>query len=246
MQKLLTSAFAAGILAFLLGGPAAQSANPCSPHAAKKNPCNPCNPCAGKRNPCNPCGGRNPCNPCGGKNPCNPCGGKNPCNPCGAAAKLDPKSFTRPAGSKRYKGDKAGLVKLGKKLWNDKSLGKSGLSCQVCHQQNQLFSASFAQPYPHKVKMAANMAGLKSLQLEEMVQLCMLVPMKADILPWGSQKLAALTAYTAVVQKGFKPSANPCAGKNPCNPCGGKNPCNPCGGKNPCAGKNPCNPCGGK
>ena len=234
MHKLFTSALAAGVLAFHLGGPAVQAANPCNPCAAKKNPCN---PCAGKRNPCNPCGGKNPCNPCGGKNPCNPCGG---------AAKIDPKSFTRPAGGKSYKSNKAELVKLGKKLWNDKSLGKSGLACQTCHQQNRLFNASFAKPYPHPVKMAVQRAGLNSIELDEMVQFCMLVPMKAKILPWDSKKLAALTAYSAQIQKSYKPSANPCAGKNPCNPCAGKNPCNPCGGKNPCAGKNPCNPCGGK
>lgn len=234
MHKSVTNAFVAGVMALLLGGPAAQAANPCNPCADKKNPCN---PCAGKRNPCNPCAGKNPCNPCGGKNPCNPCGG---------AAKIDPNSFTRPAGSKSASGNQAELVKLGKALWNDKSIGKSGLACQTCHQQNRLFNASFAQPYPHKVKMAVDRAGLISIQLDEMVQFCMIVPMKADILPWNSKQLAALTAYSAAVQKGYTPSANPCAGKNPCNPCGGKNPCagkNPC---NPCGGKkrNPCNPCG--
>jgi len=253
---------------------AARSMNPCA--AKKANPCavkhmNPCNPCGAKgMNPCNPCGakGMNPCNPCGAKgmNPCNPCGAKgmNPCNPCGASGSIDPAKFTRPAGV-RVGGDKARLLVEGEKLWNDNSLSENGAACSTCHMNNAGFLPSFAKPYPHEVAMVKNMTGKARVDAAEMVQFCMIQPMQADPLPWGSARLAALTAYVEHLQQGFQP--NPCAMKspNPCNPCAMKsgNPCamksgNPCAMKNagnpcamksanPCAMKNPCramkNPC---
>ncbi|MEH6579167.1 MAG: hypothetical protein V7731_19065 [Amphritea sp.] len=153
---------------------------------------------------------------------------------------------------------------LGEKLWNDTSLSTNGLSCNACHQGNALFQPSFKQPYPHPVKMANDRAGMKTIDMDEMVQICLVVPMATKTMPWDSKELAALTAYTGVVQKGYHMAAvnpcaanpcaaNPCAAKNPCaanpcaaNPCAAKNPCavNPCAA-NPCAAKNPCaaNPC---
>ncbi len=220
---------------------------------AAKNPtlvlaasCNPCNPCAAKKcNPCNPCAAKacNPCNPCAAK-------GCNPCNPC--AAKVSAKDFVRPAGVGAPAASTAALVSQGKALWNDTSLGTSGLSCQSCHANGAALNATFAEPYPHKVAMPSQMAGVGPIHLDEMVQFCMLVPMKAPALKWGSRELAALTAYSAELQRGFNPCkvaknpcnpCNPCAAKkacNPCNPCAAKKACNPC---NPCAAKNPCNPC---
>jgi len=239
----------------------AATCNPCNPCAAKK--CNPCNPCAAKKcNPCNPCAAKkcNPCNPCAAKacNPCNPCAAKkgcNPCNPCGGA-KVAAKDFVRPAGVGAPAASNAAMVARGKALWNDKSLGNSGLACQSCHVNGAALNATFAQAYPHKIAMPTQMAGVGAIHLDEMVQFCMVVPMQAKPMKWGSQELAALTAYSAEVQKGFNPCkvskgacnpCNPCAAKkcNPCNPCAAKkcNPCNPCAAKNPC---NPCNPCAAK
>ncbi len=244
----------------------AATCNPCNPCAAKK--CNPCNPCAAKTacNPCNPCAAKkacNPCNPCAAKkacNPCNPCAAKacnpcNPCNPCGGV-KVSAKDFVRPAGVGAPTVSSAALVSEGQALWNDTSIGTSGLACQSCHVNGAALNPTFAQPYPHKVAMPSQMAGVGPIHLDEMVQFCMVVPMKAKPLKWGSQELAALTAYSAELQKGFNPCkvskgacnpCNPCAAKkcNPCNPCAAKkcNPCNPCAVKNPC---NPCNPCATK
>ncbi len=185
---------------------------------------NPCNPCGGKKahNPCNPCGGKkahNPCNPCGGKKAHNPC---NPCNPCGGAGKIDSKLIKQPKGVKVVTNAK--LVSLGKRLFNDKTLGKSGLACGTCHANVNggpylSMLPTFGKPYPHFVQMAKDRAGLKSVNAAEMVQLCMLIPMKADPLPWGSKKLAALTSYVVDIQKGFKSAKVPAMGKNPCNPC---------------------------
>ena len=168
-------------------------------------------------------------NPCAAKNPCaaNPCAAK---NPCAAGGKVDPRLIVRPAGTKLAAGKAADLVREGERLWNDKKLSTNGMSCQTCHQGHASFQASFARPYPHVVKMVAEKAGLKQIRMDEMVQICMVVPMAAKPLPWDSRELAALTAYTAQVQKSFKPSqakggANPCAAQNPCaakNPCAGK------------------------
>ncbi|MBL6932168.1 MAG: cytochrome C peroxidase [Rhodospirillales bacterium] len=218
--------------------------NPCNPCAAKKNPCN---PCAAKKNPCNPCAAKNPCaagNPC---NPCNPCAAKkNPCNPCGAnpcaGADIDPKLVVRPKGTMMYKGDMAALVREGEKLFKDTSLSTNGMSCQTCHGGLELFNNTFMKAYPHMVEMPMNSSGVNSVSLDEMVQFCMLAPMESKPFPWESRELAAVTAYTATLQKAFMAKGanpcnpcNPCAARNPCNPCAAKNPCNPCAAKNPCA-----------
>ena len=145
-------------------------------------------------------------------------------------------------------------MKLGEKLWQDPTLSTNGLTCQTCHINHGSFNATFNQPHPHMVAMAKERASMNQINIDEMVQLCMVVPMAAKPLPWGSKELAALSAYSLEVQKTFKPPATPAAA-NPCapkNPCSAQNPCaataNPCGAKaNPCApkGKNPCgvNPC---
>lgn len=223
--------------------------NPCNPCAAKAK-ANPCNPCAAKAqmNPCNPCAAKarmNPCNPCAATS--NPC---NPCNPCGAGSKVHPQKVSRPAGTQLPSGNQAVLVAEGKRLWEDRTLGNSGLACSTCHINFGNLKASFTKPYPHHVDMVQQRAGLEQVDLDEMVQFCMVVPMASEPLGWESRQLAALTAYAQTYQQEFKQAAaaNPCMLKqttaNPCNPC---NPCaakmNPC---NPCAAKNPCNPCGKK
>lgn len=192
----------------------------------------------------------NPCNPCSMKmkhNPCNPCGMKNPC----AGSSVKASDITRPGNSKAYrvssrKHDE--ILKQGKALWNDPELSSNGLSCQSCHMQGANFNKSYLDAYPHRVEMVAAQAGISSaITAEQMVQFCMVVPMAAKPLGWGSRELAALTAYVEETsQPGFAmmPRANPCGMKKTKNPCGMKNPCNPCGMKhNPCSMKNPCNPC---
>lgn len=166
-------------------------------------------------------------------NPCNPCAAKAK-NPCATASnQIDPKLVTRPAGTQLASGNAAELAKEGEKLWNSKTLSTNGMSCQTCHQNYGAFTASFAQSYPHRVTMANDRTGMKKVALDEMIQICMVVPMAAKPLPWNSRELAALTAYVSQLQKHFKPViANPCAVKNPCAP--KKNPCAPV---NPCASR---------
>ncbi|MBE7942750.1 MULTISPECIES: cytochrome c peroxidase [Ramlibacter] len=120
-----------------------------------------------------------------------------------AHAAEDPASqITRPAGYKPQPGD----VALGEKLFNDIKLSTNGMSCASCHANHGAFQASFAKPYPHTVAMARDQLGRKTVYLDEMVQGCMVMPMAAKPLPWDSKELAALTAYTATLQKTFKPS----------------------------------------
>ena len=159
----------------------------------------------------------------------NPCDAKNPC--AAKATEVDPKLITRPAGTKLAAGQQAELIKLGEQLWKDTKLSTNELSCETCHRANASFSPSFAKPYPHPVVMVTEKAGLKQIHMDEMVQICLVVPMASKPLPWNSKELAALTAYVGKVQKGFaaeqtkKPAAsNPCAPRNPCAP---KNPCSP-------------------
>ncbi len=51
--------------------------------------------------------------------------------------------------------------------------------------------------------MAQSRFGIDSIHLDEMVQLCMIVPMESHPLPWDSEELAALVAYVQDVQKQF-------------------------------------------
>lgn len=176
--------------------------------------CKPCAPRAGKRNSCSPCAARNPCAAS---------------NPCAAGDRVDPKAVTRPEGTKPYQGDRAALLNEGKALWNSKEISRNNsMSCSSCHQDGTaMLQPDFAKPYPHFVQMAKDVAGMESITLEGMVQLCMIKPMQSKPFAWDSRQLAALTAYTSVLQKEFKPvgsaaARNPCAPKNPCSM---KNPC---------------------
>ncbi len=207
--------------AFLGGGGAAfagcGACSPCKGKCRGSQQCKAgCNPCAGK----NPCASKNPCaakrcNPCAVKKRCNPCATKG-CNPCAAGgkcgAKANPcaaKKVTRPVGYQPYAGNPCTLMAQGKKLFSDTSLSSNGLSCATCHMDGAGYNATFANAYPHSVAMARDIFGLSTVHLDEMVQICMVRPMAAEPLPWGGEKLAALTQYMASVQAEL--AANPCA-----------------------------------
>jgi cytochrome c len=67
-----------------------------------------------------------------------------------------------------------------------------------------MFKTTFLESYPHHVKMASKKAKLDSITAEGMVQFCMVVPMKNEPLPWDSEELAALTAYSeGVIQQRY-------------------------------------------
>lgn len=141
----------------------------------------------------------------------NPCEARNPCaaNPCATKSdRPDPSKIRRPAGTHLAKGDHAELLKEGEKLWNDPDLGTNGLTCDTCHNHHNTFSDGFAAPYPHKVDMVKERMGIAGeIHLDEMVQFCLVMPLASKPLPWDSRELAALTAYTAEMQRTFKPAA---------------------------------------
>ena len=79
------------------------------------------------------------------------------------------------------------VLKKGARLWNDTKLGTSGTSCASCHPNGALLSP---KPYPRHIKMTGDI-----VTLDQMINFCMINPMKAKPLNWNSQKMTALAAY---------------------------------------------------
>lgn len=121
-----------------------------------------------------------------------------------ASVKINPANVTRPANYRPYQGNLTDLLEYGEKLFNDIHVSNNGHSCQSCHQNGNLFQFTFTQPYPHFVAMAKNHADLNRIELDEMIQLCMIVSMEAKPLMWNSRALAALKTYTAEIQQTFQ------------------------------------------
>lgn len=152
----------------------------------------------------------------GDMNPCakNPCAVKNPCmakNPCA----MKPKPIRKTAITDNVK-----LMGMGEKLWNDTKLGKSGVACATCHPDGKGLKKAL---FPKYIKMADDI-----LTLDQMINFCMLNPMKGKPLAWNSAAMTALAAYAQSHAKEEGEPMNPCAAKNPCsmkNPCAAKNPC---------------------
>lgn len=168
---------------------------------AGSNPCNPCND-QKKVNPCNPCGS-NPCstNPCATKknrNPCNPCGARknpcsmkpaNPCNPCalkGNPCSTDANTAIRPHAYDNF----WQAVAVGRKMWNDENLGTSGLACMSCHAGYEQLHLEKNQTFPHYVKMVGDV-----VTLDQMINYCMVNPMKGKQFGKNSRELTAMAAY---------------------------------------------------
>ena len=120
-----------------------------------------------------------------------------------AAQSLDPEKVVQPENVQLHQAPQSELVAEGEALFNDPSIGESGLSCANCHADFGQYKQTFDKPYPHFVNMAKAKAGLDQVNAAEMVQLCMVVPMQANPLPWESESLAALTAYVEDEQKRF-------------------------------------------
>jgi len=79
---------------------------------------------------------------------------------------------------------------LGEKLWNDESLGTSGLACLSCHADNELLNLDKVGQFPHFVKMTGDVVSL-----DQMINYCMLNPMKGKQFEKNSKELTAMAAY---------------------------------------------------
>lgn len=111
------------------------------------------------------------------------------------ATAQDAADLTQPEGWSLPQGDRAALAARGAALFADPSIGESGSACATCHEDFANYNETFREPYPHFVAMGKNMFEMDEVTAAEMVQLCMVVPMGTDPLPWASDELAALTAY---------------------------------------------------
>ena len=78
---------------------------------------------------------------------------------------------------------------MGKKLWNNPKLGTSGLSCNSCHSNGMQLNLDKVGSFPHYVAMPHDV-----VTLDQMVNYCMLNPMKAKPLPWESREMTAMAA----------------------------------------------------
>ena len=101
-------------------------------------------------------------------------------------------------------------VANGKKLFNDTSLGTSGMTCNSCHMEGGTKEGkmgetvipawdNLAAKYPKYFKMAERV-----YTLDQVVQFCIVNPLKGKALAWDDQKLTDLTAYCASVKKAPK------------------------------------------
>ncbi len=100
----------------------------------------------------------------------------------------------------------AELLTRGEALYYDTSLSGNGLACASCHGSdgNDIgYQDTFEQPFPHRVAMAEAQFGMPEVHADEMVQICMVAPMEAEPLAWGSEELTSLAAYMVEVQRRF-------------------------------------------
>ncbi len=195
MKKLLVAMAVIGTLGFS-GLAVAGSHNPCNPCSMKSSEANPCSMKESKK--ANPCSmkGHNPCsmkkskkaNPCDMKSH-NPCSMKkmNPCNPCAGASKGEDgnKPIRKVAFSNFQEASD-----LGKKMWNDESLGSSGLSCLSCHSGYTNLNLEKRQNFPHLVNMVGDV-----VTLDQMINYCMINPMQGKQFEKNSKELTAMAAY---------------------------------------------------
>jgi len=155
-------------------------------HKTKKaNPCD-----ASRHNPCNPCAmkmDKKKVNPCDTKSH-NPCGMQNnPCNPCaGAKSKGNGNTPIREVAFSNFQE----AADLGRKMWNDESLGTSGLSCLSCHADYDNLNLDKRQNFPHYVGMVGDVVSL-----DQMINYCMINPMKGKQFDKNSKELTAMAAY---------------------------------------------------
>ncbi|NIN00238.1 MAG: c-type cytochrome [candidate division Zixibacteria bacterium] len=101
-------------------------------------------------------------------------------------------------------------VANGKKLFNDKTLGTADMTCNSCHMEGGTKEGkmgetvipawdNLAPKYPKYFAM-----GKRVMTLDQVVQFCIVNPLKGKALAWDDQKLTDLTAYCASVKKAPK------------------------------------------
>ena len=115
-----------------------------------------------------------------------------------------PQTRQAPRGMSARLSSSPGAVKAGGKLFRDTLLSTNGMSCASCYEGRKSYQPSFAQPFPHKMAMAAETYGTRQLHLDEVIQFCMVGPMAAKPLEWRSAELANLAAFMSEEHKKFR------------------------------------------
>ncbi|PIP02402.1 MAG: hypothetical protein COW18_05405 [Zetaproteobacteria bacterium CG12_big_fil_rev_8_21_14_0_65_54_13] len=186
MKRILaTAAIMLGLL--MMSTPVMAGSNPCNPCSMQEQ-VNPCNPCAMKKqmNPCNPCSIKTkPANPCSMQKPANPC---NPCSMKQVKGQWGTPGNT-PIREHAFDNFRQ-AAELGKQMWNDENLGTSGMACLSCHSDHDLLNLDRNQNFPHYVKMVGDVVSL-----DQMINYCMLNPMKGKPFAKDSKELTAMAAY---------------------------------------------------
>ena len=117
----------------------------------------------------------------------------NPCNPCGGGAPVEKSRFKQPAGSELATTRSAKLVAQGEALWKSREVSGGGAACADCHRNDYtLINPTFAEPYPHAVRMVEQRSDAKEVHGAEMVNFCMITAMNSEPLAWDSEELAAV------------------------------------------------------
>jgi len=75
-------------------------------------------------------------------------------------------------------------------MWEDETLGKSGLACLSCHAGYDNLNLEKRQDYPHYVEMVDDV-----VTLDQMINYCMLNPMEGEQLEANSKTMTAMAAY---------------------------------------------------
>ncbi len=105
----------------------------------------------------------------------------NPCNPCADA--------NRPIRKHAFDNFRQ-AADLGRKMWNDESLGGAGVACMSCHADYELLNLDKRQNFPHYVNMVGDV-----VTLGQMINYCMINPMKGKQFEKNSKELTAMAAY---------------------------------------------------
>ena len=80
---------------------------------------------------------------------------------------------------------------MGKKMWNDdEGMGKAGVACLSCHADFEMLNLEQRQNFPHYVKMVGDV-----VTLDQMINYCLLNPMKGQKLAEDSKEMTAMAAY---------------------------------------------------
>ena len=97
-------------------------------------------------------------------------------------------------------------IERGKALFMDATLGTSGMSCNSCHPEGGTKEGKMGEktimPFDNLAAQYPKyfMMPKRVMTLDQVINWCIVKPMKGEALSWDSQKLTDLAAYVASVK----------------------------------------------